>query len=769
MWHAHPDIESGPARRAEFCMSNKLQITRRSFLHSTGTLIVAVGAPTLTLGQATNRLPSSLAGNPDLDTWLRINADGSIAVSSGKCELGQGIQTALAQIVADELDVAIGRIEMRNVDTSHSPNEGATTGSNSVKDSGTALRVAAADARRLLLENAAARLGQPIDQLNVDDGQISSRNGAESVSYWELLENGRFNTQASGVGEPKNPELYRYIGTSEERLDLPAKFFGEATYIQDLRLPEMLHARVVRSDIDSARLVAIDAETVEQMPGVIAVVRDGSFLAVVAEREEQAIAAGAALHENSTWETVRTLPEPSAFPALLRTLPATATVIHDTDTLGDRVTSPTGEITNEYSADYSRPHTSHASISPSAAVALWDGSLLKVWSHGQGMYPLRQALARVVNLPDNQVQCIHHQASGCYGHNGADDAACDAALIAMAIPDRPIRLQWSRQDEFRREPFGPAMSMRVSAETDSAGNVQRWQYDVWSPTHSTRPYYGGDTAGSLLAALEKDQPIEEFTGRNIPQPAGGADRNAVALYAFPNQKAVEHYVNERPLRVSALRGLGAYGNVFAVESFIDELARNADADPFEYRLRHLTDSRAIAVIEAVRELAGAAPAASADLLHGRGVAFAQYKNLSAYLAIVTDITIERQTGVIRVQRAYATMDAGQIITPDGARNQVEGGIVQAASWTLKEAVRNSASAIESVDWASYPIIRFDEVPEIEVSLIDRPELPPLGVGEAAQGPTAAAIANAVADATGARLRDLPLTPARVISALPPAA
>jgi len=385
------------------------------------------------------------------------------------------------------------------------------------------------------------------------------------------------------------------------------------------------------------------------------------------------------------------------------------------------------------------------------------------------MFPLRQALARVVGLPERQVQCIHHQASGCYGHNGADDAACDAALIAMAVPDRPIRLQWSRHDEFRREPFGPAMSMNISAATDATGNIQRWLFEVWSPSHSTRPYYGGDTAGSLLAAREKDQPLDEFPGRNIPQPAGGADRNAVALYAYPKQQVVEHYVTERPLRVSALRGLGAYANVFAIESFMDELARENGSDPFEYRLRHLTDPRAAAVIEAVRELAGERPSESSAQALGRGIAFAQYKNLAAYLAMVVDIVIDRESGAIRVLHAYATMDAGLIVSPDGARNQVEGGIIQATSWTLKEAVKNSASEIQSIDWASYPIIRFDEVPEIQVTLINRPELPSLGVGEAAQGPTAAAIANAIADATGARLRDLPFTPDKITAALLPAA
>ncbi len=746
-------------------MNRDLEITRRLFLQSSGALLVSVASPIPSLGQPAAALPSNLARNSALDTWIQVNADGSIAISSGKCEIGQGIRTALAQIVADELDVSIERIQMQDVDTAHSPNEGATTGSNSVKDSGAALRIAAAEARQLLLDNAAERIGAPATALTVDDGRIHAGDEYDSISYWELLEGGRFNTQASGTVAPKNPDNYRYVGTSVERSDRPAKVFGEPAFIQDLRLPGMLHARMVRADVDAARLVSVDTETVAQMPGVETIVRDGSFLAVVAIREEQAIAAAEALGSRAVWEMVRTLPEPSEFPELLRTLPAQTTVVHDTNTLGARETSPVGPIVREHGAGYSRPHTAHASISPSAAVAHWDESLLKVWSHGQGMYPLRQAIARTVNLPEQQVQCIHQQASGCYGHNGADDAACDAAMIAMAVPNRPIRLQWSRHDEFRREPFGAAMSMQISAATDASGNVQRWRYDVWSPTHSTRPYYGGDTAGSLLAAREKAQPLDEFTGRNIPQPAGGADRNAVALYAYPDQQVTEHYVTERPLRVSALRGLGAYANVFAIESFMDELARDSGSDPFEYRLRHLTDSRAAAVIEAVRELAGEPPRNDTARALGRGVAFAQYKNLAAYLAIVVDIAIDRDSGVVRVLHAYATMDAGQIITPDGARNQVEGGIVQATSWTLKEAVKNSATAIESIDWASYPIIRFDEVPEIQVTLLDRPELPPLGVGEAAQGPTAAAIANAVADATGARLRDLPLTPDKIAAAI----
>jgi CO/xanthine dehydrogenase Mo-binding subunit len=737
--------------------------TRRWFLQSSGALIVAAGTPARLVGQLPSDLPPSLARNSSLDTWIQINADGSVAISSGKCELGQGIQTAMAQIAADELDVDISRIHMRNADTSHSPDEGATTGSNSAKDSGNAIRAAAAEARQLLLENASELLQTPVSALTVEDGRIEGGDEYESVTYWELLAGGRFDAQATGSASPKSPDEYRYVGTSIERFDLPAKFFGEPSYVQDMRLPDMLHARVVRADADAVRLVDVDATSVESMPGVVGVIRDGSFLAVTAEREEQAIAAAEALRSSAQWEVVRSLPDAAELPDLLRTYPAVSTVVHETGS-----TDAASSELVEHAADYSRPHTSHGSIGPSAAVALWDGTSLKVWSHAQGMYPLRQALARVTGLDEDNVQCIHSEGSGCYGHNGADDAACDAAMVAMAVPNRPIRMQWMRQDEFKREPFGPAMSMRIEAATNGSGDIEHWNYEVWSPSHSTRPYYGGDTAGSLLASQEKTNPVPKFTGRNIPQPAGGADRNAVALYAFPQQRVVEHYVTEQPLRVSALRGLGAFGNVFAIESFVDELAIAHDADPFEYRLRHLSDPRARTVIEAVRSMAGSPPSFEGRLT-GRGIAFAQYKNLAAYLALVVDISVEPSSGYVRAEKAYSVMEAGQIISPDGCRNQVEGGIIQAASWTLKEAVRNSHEAIVSVDWASYPILRFDEIPEIEVELIDRPEMPILGVGEAAQGPTAAAIANAVANATGARLRDLPLTPERVAAALRPAA
>jgi CO/xanthine dehydrogenase Mo-binding subunit len=441
-------------------------------------------------------------------------------------------------------------------------------------------------------------------------------------------------------------------------------------------------------------------------------------------------------------------------PALLRRLPTRDSVVKETH-------APNARVVRQLEAEYSRPFIAHASLAPSAALAQWDGATLTVWSHAQGMYPLRAALAEVVGLPRSQIRCIHAENAGCYGHNGADDAACDAALIALALEGTPIRLVWSRHDEFRYEPYGSAMSLRLAAGLDAAGRVIEWRYDLWSCSHSTRPG-GGATAGHLLAARERSNPLPLPPVTDGEQPTGGADRNSIPLYDFPNQRVVEHLVLEPPLRPSALRGLGAHANIFAIESFMDELALASGADPYEFRLTHLADPRARAVIETVRELAARTPKTAAA---GRGVAFARYKNSSSYLAVVAEVEVDERTGSIRLRRAFAAVDVGQAINPDGIKNQIEGGIVQAASWTLKERVKFATDRIESVDWATYPILGFTEVPEIEVVVIDRPELASAGAGEAAQGPTAAAIANAVADAVGARLRDLPLTPDRVLAAL----
>jgi CO/xanthine dehydrogenase Mo-binding subunit len=733
-------------------MSRHFEITRRAFLQASGALVVSVALPPR---RAAAELPRNLARNASLDSWVRIESDGTVTIFSGKVELGQGIQTAMAQIAADELDVSLARIRMGNVDTAHSPNEGRTVGSNSIPDGGSALRVAAAEARRVLVENAARRLGAPSSELTVEDGRIHVGGRDASLTYWELLASGRFDAEASGAATPRSRTARRHVGRPEQRLDLPAKFFGEPAYVQDLRLPGMLHARVVRPDLAAARLVSVDTDAVSAMPGVVTLVRDGGFLAVVAEREEQAIRAAESLRGHATWERVRALPKPEEFPALLRALKADSQVVHERAGGGSPVRT--------LEAEFSRPYIAHASMGPSAAVALWDGELLTVWSHGQGMYPLRGALAGALHMPESQIRCIHMENAGCYGHNGADDAACDAAMIARAVPGRPIRLQWSRQDEFRREPYGSAMDLKVAAGLDADNRIVDWRYELWSGSHSNRPG-GGEDAGHLLAAREQRRALPEPYPSDGEQPTGGADRNAVPLYAFANQRIIEHIAVEQPLRISALRSLGAFANVFAIESFMDELAAAAGADPIEFRLRHLDDPRAAEVIRAAWALAGKAAPLVGGGRTGRGLGFAQYKNLGAYVAVVADVAVDDR-GQARVRRAFAAADVGEIVNPDGVRNQIEGGIIQAASWTLKEAVQFTDDGISSVDWASYPILRFDEVPELEVELIDRPELDFVGAGEAAQGPTAAAIGNAIARGTGARVRALPLTAARVNAAL----
>lgn len=739
----------------------EISISRREFIGTSAVLAIAVtaGMPQAN-AQSGSGLPGSITANPRLDMWLRIGADGSVSVATGKAEIGQGIGTALAQIAADELDVAFTRISMVAPDTSVSPNEGRTVGSLSIQQSGSAIRIAAAQARGILLSNAAAQLNANRDQLEVNDGEISVRGSARSLTYWELIEDADFDVEISGAFEPKTADDYELVGKAMRRTDMPAKFFGGSAYLQDVRLPDMLHARIVRPALAPARLIETDIESAEAMPGVTGVVRNGSFLAVVAEREEQAIAAADLLRSNSRWDQSRTLPDQDDFPELLQQLESDTEVIFER---GSATPAGAAENTRQFSAAYSRPYLAHASISPSAALAQFDGEQLTVWSHTQGVFQLRGAIATVLDFPESQIRCIHVPASGCYGQNGADDAGCDAAMIAMAMPGRPVRLQWSRHDEFQHEPYGSAMNLSISAQLDSTNHVTDWRYDLWSCTHSTRPG-GGASAGNLLAAREKADPMSEPPRVNMRQPTGGGDRNSVALYSFPFQQVTKHFVTEHPLRVSALRGLGAYGNVFAIESFIDELAAAADADPIEFRLRHLEDSRSRAVLEKLAEELSPLQSAAGER-SGRGIGFARYKNLGAWIAVAADVGVNENTGVISVRHATAVVDAGRIINPDGVRNQVEGGIVQSTSWTLKESVRFSSGGMQSTDWAGYPILRFSEVPEVDVVLLDRPSEAPLGAGEVSQGPMAAAIANAVAAAANVRLRQLPLTSASVLTAL----
>jgi len=732
--------------------------TRRNFLQGTGAIVLYFNmAPMGALAQraAAPDLPGSLAANRGLDTWLRIGADGLLTVSPGKCELGQGIQTALAQIAAEELDISFDNVRVVNVDTASSPNEAYTNGSRSVEVSGAAVRGAAAEARAILIDLAADELGVDSDRIGVRNGMFTVDGSSSALGYGDVVSDRTLSRHATGSASPKTRDEYQLVGTSSQRIDIPRKVFGEVAYIQDVRIDGMLHARVVRTGDREAKLLEpTDFDAISSMPGVVNIVRDGSFLAVVTEREEQAIKAARALSSLCRWDTSELPLQQRTLTEWLKKAPADVKVVAERGSIG------TAELAGTVSASFSRPFQAHASMSPSMAIAKKSGEELTVWTHAQGVFPLRGAIAKLVGLGEESIRLINAEAAGCYGHNGADDAAADAALIAMKMPDRPIRLQWSRADEFLGEPYGSAMTTKVIAGLDDKGQIVDWQYDVWSGTHSIRPS-GAKRAGHLFAARQIANPLPSPPVGNIPQPRGGGDRNAVPLYSLANHRITKRLIPDMPLRVSALRALGAYVNVFAIESLMDELAAAQGEDPIDFRIRHLDDQRAIGVLEKLREQISTANFDSAEPSTGVGIAMARYKNAGAYCAIAMQVIVDPATGQIELKRALCAVDIGLVINPDGAINQIEGGVIQASSWTVKEQVRLGNTGVASKDWASYPILTFPGVPQVEVALLDQSQEPSLGAGEAAQGPTAAAIANAVANATGKRIRDLPLTPARV--------
>jgi nicotinate dehydrogenase subunit B len=736
-------------------MTMTATLTRRQFSKSAGALVIAFSlAPRFASGQVAS-LPGSLANNRMLEAWLRINVDGSATIFAGKVELGQGILTALQQIAAEELDLPLARVAMISGDTARTPDEGWTAGSQSIEYGGTAIRLACAEARALLLDQAAKRLNSAADTLGVADGVVSGPDGRR-VGYGELAGAVDLHREVTAKVAPKPPARHTIVGHSIPRHDIPAKVTGGAAYVQDIRLPGMAHGRVVRPPRYGAKLESVNESAARELAGVISVVRDGSFLGVVAEREEQAIKARTALVASVKWSGGTEMPDPDRLFDYLMALPTQTSVVSEKQAM-----VPDGAKTLE--ATYTRPFQAHASIGPSCAVAEFKDSKLTVWTHSQGVFPLKRDLVKALRMDASAVRCIHVEGSGCYGHNGADDVALDAALLARAA-GRPVRLQWMRDDEFAWEPYGSAMLARAKASLDASGRIINWNYEVWSNTHLTRPSAPG-TDNNLLASWYLADPSTPGPAVNIPQPAGGSDRNAVPLYDFPNQRIVNHLITAMPMRVSALRTLGAYANVFALESFMDELAAAAGQDPVAFRLAHMKDPRARAVIEAVAKKAGWKDGGKGDGARGRGIAFAKYKNLSVYVAVVAEIEVDRGTGTIRVPRVFAVTDAGQIINPDGLINQIEGGIIQSASWTLHEAVRFDRNGITSRDWSSYPILTMPEVPKVEVELIDQPNEKSLGAGEGSQGPAVAAIANAFAHATGTRLRDLPFNRKRVRTAL----
>ncbi|WP_179403286.1 xanthine dehydrogenase family protein molybdopterin-binding subunit [Burkholderia guangdongensis] len=736
-------------------------LSRRAFVKLAGAVVATFSlAPFSEFARAEPNLPIDLRGNHRLDGWIRVDEAGTVTIFTGKAELGQGILTALLQIAADELDVDLARVRMISADTSRSPNENYTFGSQSIEQGGGALRVASAQARAVLLGVASQRFNVPVADLRVENGVILASDGRR-ITYAEIAKNERelLAREVTADVTPKRPSEYKLVGKSVPRIDFAAKFTGGAAFVQDMRLPGMLFGRIVRPPRMGARLVSVDDAPVKALAGVVAVVRNGDFLGVVAEREEQAIAARSALQAAAHWSADDVaLPDPDHLQAALLHWRSEDAVV---GVSGQDAPAP--NVATRLEATYSRPYLSHASIGPSCSVALLKDGHMTVWSHTQGAFPLRGNLATVLGMPTNAVDVVHVPGAGCYGHNGADDVALDAALLAREVAGRPVKLQWMRDDEFAWAPIGPAMVMRVEAGLSGEGRIVDWNYDIWSNSHAMRPGQPGGV--NLLAAWHLAKPFQPSAPVPIPQPYGNGDRNAVPLYDLARKKITNHLLLDAPIRTSSLRTLGAHGNIFAIESFMDELALAANADPVAFRLAHLSDPRAIAVVREAARRSGWQAGSKGDGQHGRGFAYARYKNISAYVAVVVDVHVDRSTGVISVTHVTAAADVGRVINPDGVRNQLEGGIVQSLSWALKERVMFSRSEITTRGWQDYPILTFDEVPPIDIVLVEPPDAGSLGAGECSVGPTGAALANGVAHASGARLRDLPMAPARVLERL----
>jgi CO/xanthine dehydrogenase Mo-binding subunit len=698
-------------------------------------------------------LPGSLETNPRLSQWLRFRPDGVVEVYSGKVEIGQGILTAVAQIVADELDVDLGRVRMVAASTAMSPNEGVTSGSLSIQHSGAALRYACAEARAIHLEAAAQRLGVAVSSLEVRDGTIAGP-GNLRTSYWELADESLLDRDATAKIAPKPASARRLAGTAAARLDIPDKVFGRPRFVQDLVLPGMLYARVLRPPSPGARLAALDETSARAVAGMVAVARDGSFVGVVADTEEAARLAVKRLGAGATWEPGEPLPDEANLRAWIKSQPVETTSINVRE--GDAA----GAKARTMRREYSRPYVAHASMGPSCAVAQWSDAGLHVWTHSQGVYNLRAELALVFSLPVESIVVEHAEGAGCYGQNGADDVGLEAALLARAVKGRPVSLTWSREDEMAWAPLGAAQAVDIEADLDEKGEIVGWRHDVWGNGHVSRP--GRGKTPTLQAAWQLEKPFPRLPATNPPLAGGGgSERNATPLYDFPAWRITNHRLLTMPIRTSSLRTLGAFANVFAIESFMDELAAERGEDPVAFRLRHLKDQRARAVVEAAARRAGWSSWQKRDGA-GHGIGFARYKGAGAYCAAVAEVEGEAE---IRVRRLVLAVDVGEVINPDGVENQMEGGAIQAVSWVLKEAVRFDRTRITSDTWETYPILRFSEVPAVEVEIVARPQEKAMGAGEAAHGPVAGAIANAVFDALGVRVRDLPITRERIVAAM----
>jgi len=738
-------------------MPSPATMNRRDFLKTTGSLVVTfplVGALAGCAATAPAKDPEQLVGKTlatdQVDGFLAIDANGNVLVFSGKVDLGTGLRTAMTQIAAEELSVSLERVTVVQGDTLLTPDQGVTFGSLSIQNGGMQIRQAAATAREALAVEGARKLSVPRSDVAVRDGRVEA--GGRSVTYGDIIGDRTFALKVDPNAKWKDPSTFTIVGKSVQRLDIPGKVTGRFTYMQDFKVPGMLHARVVRPAAMKANLVAVDDSAAKAVPGFVATVRDGNFLAVVAQTEWGAIKAARALRVQ--WSPWDGLPDQTRIWEYVR-----KTKVNKDETLqtaGNSADALAGAA-RKLSATYDFAIHTHGSLGPSCAVADFKNGKLTSWSASQQTHLLRLQMAQMLKMKPEDVRCIYIDGAGCYGRNGHEDAAADAALIARQL-GKPVRVQWTRADEHGWDPKGPPTLLDYRGALDAGGNIVGWESEVFIPDRPSQ------ISVTLLPAELADLPRE-------PAHPGNIFQGLAIPYTVPNIKAVAHWLAETPFRPSWIRTPGRMQNTFGNECFLDECAAAAGADPLEYRRRNLKDARGLDLIDHLVKLASWTPRGkpgsnvNGDVAYGRGVSYTKYELVRTYVGVVADVEVNRRTGRVRVTKFFVAHDCGQIINPDGLRNQIEGNVVQTVSRTLIENLKYSRSTVTSLDWASYPILTFPDVPAIAIDLIDRPNERPWGAGEPTAAVVPSAISNAIYDATGVRMRSVPFTPDKVLAAL----
>jgi nicotinate dehydrogenase subunit B len=759
--------------------------SRRGFLKTSGALIVGFSiADRFAEAQGPGGSGGPSPGSPPLnqvDSWIAIAADGSVTAYSGKEELGQGISTAQAQLVAEELSLPLNRVKLIYCDTALTPDQAYTSGSQShpANFNHGNLGQAAATAREALFKMASQQLGTSVDQLSASDGTISSMGDAsKKATYAQLVGGKKFSLTLDPKAKRKPPSEWKVLGTAAQRSDIPEIVTGQFEFVHNVRVPGMLHGGVVRPPDVGATVMSVDESSVAGMPGPVKVVVKKNFVGVVAEKPWQALQAAEKL--KVAWIPGK-LPQHDGFYDQLRNQkPTRDNLLVDSKDVDQKL----GQAATVLKATYVHPYQAHGSMGSSCAVADVQGDKATIWSPTQGVWYQRSTAAMVLGLKPENVRVIFRRGSGCYGLNAADTVTYDAALLSQAV-GKPVRVQLTRKDELTSENYGNAFLMDERAGLDAAGNIVAWDHEAWSPTLGNRP--GPGTPGNVITgSLVGFQP-EAFTPRSpAPEPrafnnnSNGIPSYAAALFdgvpkgagTVRSARVLVHNVPS-PFFTGPLRSPARFQNTFAHECFMDELASHAKADPVEYRLRHLSSERVIGVLKAAAMAAkwDARPAPRSGVRKtgvatGRGVACVAYEGDNGYTGIVTEVDVDQDTGKIAVKRVFVAIDAGPISNPDGLKNQAEGGALQGMSRALLEEVTWDDAKVTSIDWRTYHTLPLGfSVPKVECVLLNRPEEEATGAGETSITVIAAAIGNAVFDATGARLRQIPFTPERVIAAL----